>query len=65
MTRADTMLKLLAVGECRLMDLFEVTGWPFDEVRAVLRELLDAGKVSFINSAREKWYRVASSKEVA
>ncbi|WP_183026416.1 hypothetical protein [Variovorax sp. UMC13] len=60
MTRAEAMRKLLALGELRSPDLLETCGWPRAEVQSVLDAEIEAGRITWVNNRRTRWYRVCS-----
>ncbi|WP_219209462.1 hypothetical protein [Variovorax boronicumulans] len=57
MTRAEALLKLLALGDLRLPELFDICGWPFDELKSELESLVASRQVSWINAAGFRFYR--------
>lgn len=58
MTREEAMVKLLAVGELRLQDLYVICGWHPAEVRSVLFDLVLGDQVRCVSLRGERWYRV-------
>ena len=56
MTRADAMLKLLALGELPLCELHAICGWPCDDVHGVLTDLVEAGRVTWRNGNGARHY---------
>lgn len=61
MTRAEAMRKLLALGELRFPDLWETCGLPRAEVQSVLDAEIEAGRITWVNNRRTRWYRVRSA----
>lgn len=57
MTRAEALLKLLALGDLRLPELFDICGWPFDELKSELETLVASRQVSWINASGFRFYR--------
>ncbi|MDM0011974.1 hypothetical protein QTH87_05915 [Variovorax sp. J22P168] len=58
MTRAEAMVKLLAIGELRLEDLYAICGWHPVDVRAVLLDLEQGGQIRCLRLRGERWYQV-------
>lgn len=58
MTRTEALLKLLAIEPATESQLLLQTGWPTDETRATLAQLLAAGQATHVNAVGFRWYRV-------
>ncbi|MGJ7544620.1 hypothetical protein [Variovorax sp. LT1R16] len=65
MTRAEALLKLLAHGDLRLPELFDICGWPFDELKSELESLVASRQISWINTAGFRFYRCRATSAPA
>ena len=62
MSQTETLFKLMALEPIRHDDLLRVTGWPMEETRAALAQLLAARRVTSHNTNGERWYRPAEPR---
>lgn len=49
MTRTETIQKLLALGGLTHLEMRDITGWPEDEVKRVVGDLVDRRVVTYRN----------------